>query len=87
LTDSTKLLNYELDTTHINWAETTVHRRQFFGAFPAVWLSAPAIAGETRQPTVNDLVAELLKRLEEIYGGAWIGSAEADFLLIRRKTV
>jgi hypothetical protein len=86
LTDSTKLINYELDTTHIKWAETTVHRRQFFGALPAVWLSAPVIAEAARQPTVNDLVAELLKRLEEIYGGDWKSSVDGhgEFVMLCR---
>jgi hypothetical protein len=64
-----------------------VHRRQILKAIPAMWLAAPAIsAAAAREPTIDEMVADLTKRLQDFHGGQWRATQDAkrEFVMICR---
>jgi hypothetical protein len=52
-----------------------------------MWLAAPAIsAAAAREPTIDEMVADLTKRLQDFHGGQWRATQDAkrEFVMICR---
>lgn len=64
-----------------------MHRRHLITGIPAIWLAAATPAHAlARKPSIEDMVAELTKALEDLHGGEWKPTIDAkhDFVMICR---
>lgn len=60
-----------------------MYRRQLLTGVPAVW-AMTAVSAEARQKSVDDMVAELARKLAELHGGVWSCKYDHELFMMRK---